>query len=179
MNIVRLFTISALIVLPSLLAGCVSADLKDIRVSAESDPKTNLDGYKTYAWFAASAAVRDPDGEWTPTDLDIGSEIVRLVDNQLQAAGKVKVTTDPDILVAYGIGVDMKAMGLVQNPDSEAHRFVTIPKGGLTVAFFDPHVGRAIWAGSAEADLKEKPSVELVQKRLDYAVSQMFKKAKF
>jgi len=178
MRIVRLLALCALVASSSLFTACVSSDLKDIRVDAETNPKINLDGYKTYSWFAASAVVRDPDLEWTPPNLDFGAEVMRLVDNRLHAAGKVRVTTSPDMLVAYGVGVDMQAMGLVKDPNQEGvYRFERIPKSGLTVVLFDPRLGRAIWIGSAEADVREKPSAELVRKRLDYAIEEMFAKA--
>ena len=38
--------------------------------------------------------------------------------------------------------------------------------------------GRAIWIGAADAELKDKPSADLVRKRLDYAITQMFEKAR-
>ena len=177
MKIVRLFAACALVVVPSLLTGCVSSAFKDIRVEAESDPKSNLGAFETYAWVAAAAAVRDPEGQWSPSNLDVGAEIVRLVDNQLQAAGKAKVNTMPDLLLAYGVGVDMKAMGVVENKDTGGYRFERIPKGGLMVVFIDPRTGRAIWAGAAEADVQENPSSDLVHKRLDYAITEMFKQA--
>ena len=55
----------------------------DIRVETMIDETYNIDGFETYAWVAAGAAVRDPDHEWTPSGLDIGSEIMFLVDREL------------------------------------------------------------------------------------------------
>ena len=79
-----------------LLVGCFDpsglavsqVDLADIQVDARANPKFELSGYRTYAWAAAATAVRDPDHEWTPTGLDIASEIVFLVDRELREKGR-------------------------------------------------------------------------------------------
>ena len=46
----------------------------------------------------------------------------------------------------------------------------------LAVLFIDGVTGEAIWAGSAVADVARERPGEEVKKRLDYAVSEMFRK---
>jgi hypothetical protein len=50
------------------------------------------------------------------------------------------------------------------------------PKGTLAVLFISPVNGKALWAGVAVADVEGKRSSEDTKKRLDYAVSEMFRK---
>ena len=51
-----------------------------------------------------------------------------------------------------------------------------VPKGSLLVMLIDANIGTLVWAGVAKAEIQEDPAPEVVRKRLDYAVSKMFKK---
>jgi hypothetical protein len=48
--------------------------------------------------------------------------------------------------------------------------------GALAVALIDGKTGLAIWGGIATAEIQENPGLDVVKKRLDYAVTSMFKK---
>ena len=157
------------------LAGCAS-EFKDIQVATEASPKVDFDGFRSYAWAAAAAIVRDPDGEWTPSNVDIGAEIMFLVDRELRARGMTEAAHSPDVLVVYAVGVDMKALDVIVDPDDQTERFAQVPKGGLMIILADPESRRVMWVGGALADLVEEPTVELQKKRLDYAITTMFKK---
>ena len=110
MNIVRALAASGLAALSSIALGCVSPDVADIRVETEVNPKINFAGYKTYAWAAAAAVVRDPEREWTPPDLDVGAEIKFLVDRELRKRNLSEASGEPDVLVVYAVGVDMESL---------------------------------------------------------------------
>jgi hypothetical protein len=56
------------------VTGCASKT-DDIRVASEAKPYTDLTKLRTYSWSAAAAVVRDPNHKWTPSSLDVGSEI--------------------------------------------------------------------------------------------------------
>ncbi len=155
------------------VSGCAS-QFKDIEVMTEANPKVDLTGYGTYAWAAAAAAIRDPDREWTPIDLDIGAEIQFLVDRELRERGLTKVVRGPDLLAIYAVGVDMKALN-VEVDEDDVERFGEVPKGGVLIILADPASRRAIWAGAAVAELLEEPDRELTKQRIDYAISKMFK----
>ncbi len=154
----------------------VDPDLSDIQIEASANPKVQFTGYSTYAWAAAGAAIRDPEGEWTPTDLDVGAEIVQLVNRELRDRGMTEVVRDPDVLVIYGVGVDMQALQVVVDEESGMESTVQTPKGGVVVVLADPESRRLMWVGTAEGDLKEDPNPELVRKRLDHGVVEMFKR---
>ncbi len=154
------------------VSGCAS-QFKDIEVKTEANPEVDLTGYETYAWAAAAAAIRDPDREWTPIDLDIGAEIQFLVDRELRERGLTKVVRGPDLLAIYAVGVDMKALN-VEVDEDDVERFEEVPKGGVLIILADPASRRAIWAGAAVAELLEEPDRELTKQRIDYAISKMF-----
>jgi hypothetical protein len=166
LNIVVFVTLTTL--------GCASP-FKDVRVETQANPKVNFDGYRSYAWGVAAALVRDPNREWAPPNLDIAGEIKFLVNRELRAKGMTEVFDSPDVLVIYAVGVDMKALDVVDDPKDDSVQFKEVPKGGLMVILADPESRSVMWVGSAVADIMEEPTAELGEKRLDYAVKKMFK----
>jgi hypothetical protein len=162
------------VVVMLLFAACATAPT-DIKVSAEADPKVNLSGYKTYAWLVSAKILNDPEGKWEPPQFDADAEIKWLIDRELRKRGIMEVTTNPDIIIGYAAGIDMEALELKENPETKMIMVENAPKGALALVFIDASTGFPIWAGVAEADIQENPSMDLVRKRLDYAVSEMFK----
>jgi hypothetical protein len=155
--------------------GC-SNTYKDIEIQTEADPKVNFSGYSTYAWGGSAAVIVDPRGDWTPVDLNVGSEIMFLVDREMRKRGLAEVHSNPDVIVVYAVGVDMTALDVVIDDKTQGEQFEEIPKGGVLVVLSDPVSRRPMWAGSAVADLMDKPDDAVVRARLDYAITQMFKK---
>ncbi|MHC4693486.1 MAG: hypothetical protein ACYS67_12160 [Planctomycetota bacterium] len=50
-----------------LLSNCTPTPIKDIVVAAQSDPKANFSGYKTYTWLGVAAIISDPYGQREPS----------------------------------------------------------------------------------------------------------------
>jgi hypothetical protein len=158
------------------LSGCASAPVKDIRVQAQADPKTNFSGYKTYAWLGAAAILNDPQGQWEPPQFDADAEIKYLIDRELRKRGMLENSTDPDLLVAFAAGIDMEALKLKVDPKSKINALEKVPAGGLVVLFADSQSRSVNWVALATAEVQESPDTKTVKARLDYAVTQMFKK---
>ena len=83
-------TLLLIVIAAVAVTGC-NSKFKDITVATEADPKVQLPGYQSYAWAAAAAMIRDPNREWTPSDLDLGAEIMFLVDRELRKKGFTKI----------------------------------------------------------------------------------------
>ena len=159
-----------------LFAGCASVQTKDIKIDTQADPSANFSGYKTYAWLGAAAIVNDPYGQWEPPQFDADAEIIFLIERELRKRGMSQNSTNPDLIVAFAAGIDMDALGLKTNPQTESQMLANIPRGGLAVVLADSATGYAVWVGTATAELQENPDTQTVKARLDYAVTQMFKK---
>ncbi len=144
-------------------------------MDAEADAKANLKGYKTYAWLVSAQILYDPAGQWEPPQFDADAEVKWLIDRELRKRGMTEVAANPDIIIGFVAGVDMEALELTENPETKLVKVKNIPKGALALIFIDASTGYPIWIGSAEGNIQEKPSTETVRKRLDYAVSEMFK----
>ncbi len=168
----KLFTVLALMLL---VTSCASVT-KDIVVETDMDPKANLKGYSTYTWLASAAILYDPEGKWEPPQFDADAEIKFLIDRELRKRGMIESAANPDLIVAFAAGIDMATMEIKIDPESYLETLRNVPMGALVVALIDGKTGLAIWGGVATAEIQESPSMEVIKKRLDYAVSSMFKK---
>jgi hypothetical protein len=135
-----------------------------------------INNYKSYAWVATAQILNDPQGQWEPRNFDADAEIRHLIDRELRKRGVSQVDLNPDMLVAYIAGVDMEALELKKDPQQDMEVLQNNPKGALAVIFISPVNGKAIWAGVAVGNVQGKRSSEETKKRLDYSVSEMFRK---
>jgi len=158
----------------ALLLGCASVT-KDIEVDAVADSNADFSSYQTYGWVAASALIHDPYAQWDAPGFDPVMEIKSLVDDALQKRGLSQTTNNPDLLVAFGAGVDMAALGVKVDPDSKANILAKVPQAGLVLLMADNETGYLSWVGVATGEVQDNPDDKTVKKRLDYAVSQMIK----
>lgn len=161
-----------------LVAGCASSVTKDIMVDTDVDPKANLKGYSTYTWLGSAAIVYDPEGKWEPPRFDADAEIKFLIDRELRKHGMTESSANPDLIVAFAAGIDMATMEIKIDPESNLETLENVPMGALTVILIDAGTGLAIWGGVATAEIQQNPEQEVIKKRLDYAVSSMFKQLK-
>ena len=166
------------IVVIMLFSGCASTPTKDIVISAQADAKANLSGYKTYAWLGSAAIVNDSLGQWEPPAFDADAEIKYLIDRELRKRGMSQSSpfVDPDVIVVFAAGIDMNALELRVGTESKIDILANVPQGGLVVVLVDGQSGFVIWAGAATAEIQESPSAKTVKARLDYAVTQLFRK---
>ncbi|WP_455203831.1 DUF4136 domain-containing protein [Kaarinaea lacus] len=166
--------ILAVLVMVGFIAGCASFPKDDIQVETEADPKVNFSGYKTYAWLGSIGIVKDPEGLWEPPQFDADAEIVFLIDSALRKRGITEVSENPDMLVAYAIGVEMDALKLKHNPETKITSLENVPQTGLIVVLIDPETEFATWVGIATGEIKNLDA-DTAKKRLKYVVDSMFK----
>ena len=166
-----LVVLSALL---SLLSGCATVT-NDIEVEAELTPNVTLSNYKTYDWLSSHGVLRDPNKTWQPPKLDIAGDIKFLIDSELRKREVYSTNGTPDLAVSFFIGVDMEHQELQLDPETKIKLNKKIPKGALIVALVDVATGEVVWLGEAVANIQENVSDEVVRKRLEYAVREMFK----
>jgi hypothetical protein len=159
-----------------LLAGCATSVTKDISIKAEADPKANFSGYKTYAWLGSARIVEDADDTWEPPDYDADAEIKFLINSELRDRGMEEVTSNPDLVVAFALGIDMDALKLKEDPKSKIQSLQNVPKGALVVILVDAATGYVIWVGEAEGELQKKMDDKIASQRLTYTITEMFKR---
>ena len=161
-----------------ILSGCTSGVTKDIQVKTETAPKADISGYTSYTWLGSASILYDPEGQWEQPDFDADAEIKFLIDRELREHGMAESSTNPDVIVAFAAGIDMSTMEIKTDPESELKTLENVPSGALTVILIDAQTRLAIWGGVATGEVQQNPDQEVTKKRLDYAVTQMFKQLK-
>ncbi len=159
-----------------LVTACAMVKTDDIQIEADVDPKANFSGYKSYAWLGSAAILNDAEGRWEPPSFDADSEIKFLIDRELRKRGMSESSVQPDMIVAFALGVDMDALELKVDQESKIGRVENIPKGALVVVIVDSTSGYVIWMGEAMGNVQQQMTTEETKKRLDYAVTQMLSK---
>ncbi len=157
-----------------LVSGCVTVPVSDIEIATDADPKVNFSAYKSYAWLGSAQILNDPQGKWEPPGFDADAVITALIDRELTRRGMVETDSYPDMLVAYALGVDMGMMKIKKDRAANVDVLENVPSGALAVLLIDPETEFVTWAGVAMAELQNH-SDEIAKKRLNYAITQMFK----
>lgn len=160
----------------AMLAGCTTVPVEDIEVAVKADPMAHFGGYHSYTWLGAMGTLYDSDEKWVPPAFDAGTEIKRLIDRELCKRGLSQTNAGADVVVAFTAALDMDALDVQVNPESNLKISETIPQAGLIVTLTDSQTGYLIWIGAADAKAKAHPDTKIAKARLDYAVTQIFKK---
>ncbi len=157
------------------LSGCATFPTSDIVIDTAADKKVNIGGYESYGWLAAAGILRHPEGKWEPPGFDADKEIRFLVDRELRKRGLTETARKPDFLVAYVLGIDMSALKLKEDPETKLYDIENIPKGALVLILIDPVSRKAIWVGTATAEIQKEMDMETRKKRIDYIITKMLK----
>lgn len=157
------------------LSGCKPVSTDDIKIQTQANPKTSFSEFKTYAWYGSSTIVNDPYGQWNPPSFDTDAEIKGLIARQLSNRGMVEVQSKPDLLVGFSVGVNIPLYQIKMNPEAKMSILENMSNGGLMVVLMDTKSGYVNWAAMATAKVQKNPSSATVKKRLEYAVTGMFK----
>ena len=157
-----------------LLAGCTQY-AKDIRVKTEVGVNADLSAYKSYAWLDTISTLNDPGGKWQPPGVDIAADIKLLIDRELRKRGLQLNTRNPDILVSFQLGANMQALKLIKSSKSKQDVLINVPDATLMVVLIDAASRNIIWISKAEAEIQQDRDAELVRKRIDYTITEMFK----
>ena len=165
----RTSTVFLMIICLLALAGCSQVPTSDIQVFSQLDSKTNLAGFKSYAWAGAAEAINDPDNQWIPPGYDPEIELKRLIDIELHKKGLTEDLIEPDMLIGMATGIDMQAHEPDQNPTTNN------PQGALVIIMVDARNGYPIWAGEAIAGVSMAYTDAERRNRLEYAVRKIFK----
>ncbi len=159
-----------------LLGACASVPTSDIRIESQVAPRVDVSAYKTYAWLASAKIVNDPAGNWEPPKFDADAEIKWLIDREMRARGISEVTAFPDMFVAFVAGVDMAQLALKEDPKTKIEVLQNVPKGALVMMLLDGTSGDPVWAATAVGNIDKNGSTEESKARLDYAVTEMFRR---
>jgi hypothetical protein len=156
------------------VAACTTVPTKDIKVTTDADPTVSFAGFKTYGLLGETDLINDAEGRWTGAPFDVSQRIQYLIDQQLGERGITRNTANADLLLVYGIGIDMDNIDLEIDEKTDYLTATNVPAGSLLIVLADSRTGVPVWVASASADIQEGADEETMQKRLDYAVKKMF-----
>jgi hypothetical protein len=157
--------------------GCSS-----MQVWSEHDPRASFDDRGTYAWKIPEGADAADEGTVDPI---LDARVRSAVDAELVKRGFVEVDAEPDMLVAYQIGVqDRQVVTAVYDEPAYSYGYTTrtrtrrstvyeYEEGTLSLDFVDPASGRPIWRGSARAEIDPSGSQQQRDERIAEAVRRM------
>jgi len=174
----RSLLLAALLAAPAaaLLGACSSSvPTSDIKVESAADEKSNLSGYKTFAWLESDTELVDRTGVWVEKDFDAQREIEFLVDQALRKHGLTASQAEPDLLVSSVILAEVQGVDEKQSKRREAVTFDPVGEGALVVELIDAETDKTVWIGGAKGDIRHSRTTEESKQRLAYAVDEMFK----
>jgi hypothetical protein len=158
-----------------LLAACTAQAVRDIEITTRRQPDFDPANYNTYAWLETAQIVNDPLGQWEPPNFDADAEVERLIDRELAKQRFSRSNSNPDLLVTFVAGIDMADLELREDPDKKQTTLQNIPRGALVAILVDAASRERLWVGVAMADVARQSDTNAVRRRLDYAISGMFR----
>ncbi len=158
-----------------MINGCSSLT-EDIQINIATDPSTNLSRYQSYTWLKDVSALNDPENKWQQPKMDISDDIQFVIDRELRKKGIFSHTQNPDLAVVFFTGVDMENMALKADPNTEQQVLTNIPAADLVVALIDVKTNYVVWVGQASAEVMKNRTDEMIRERIDYAITEMFKR---
>ena len=170
------FLFSPLFIAAMLVLSSCATLTSDIEIETHANPAVDYDTYKTYAWAGSAQIVFDPIGQWEQPTLDTDEEVRFVINRELRSRGLNQVENSPDLLVAFAAGVDTTVMELKEDPATQDKMLTNVPKAALVIALIDANTGYVVWLGFASAEVQEQQTIENIRARIDYAVSQIFRR---
>ena len=176
----KLNYILIMIMVATLAFGCTSS----FEVHRDWDRDADFAQYRTFSWLeqetpkAGSARVaqrRNPLLE---------KRIKSAVEEQLTSKGMVRVESDADLIVVYHTGrddkIDIAEAGFRYGYDYwgttgreiDVYRY---EEGTLIVDLIDSRSKELVWRGSATGTIKDNPTAEEVEKKLNEVTKKLFK----
>jgi hypothetical protein len=173
-NIVKFLLFSCILTGAFVSTSCTTLT-SDITAEAHSDPDVDFNTYNSYAWLGSAQIVFDPIGQWEQPTLDTDEEVKFNINRKLRELGLYEAAENPELFVVFTAGIDMTVLELKEDPESKKEILRNVPKASLAIALIDAETGYIVWLGFAEGEVQEQQSIENIRKRIEYAVSEIFK----
>jgi len=146
---------------------------EDIRMHEREHETYNYQG-KTYQ-FLEKIKVHDPDNKLKIPEFDINNFVKSTISNKLKEIGLKQSTAQADIIISYGIDIDMNASKFNLFGNSKDGFMINKPKSALTIVISNKKNNVILWSAWVNAQYKQLET-EVAKKRIEYAISELFKK---
>jgi len=152
------------------LSSCAATKDVDIQTSERMSYNYNE---KNYQFLEKNIKINDPNNRWQTPDFDLGNIVTRAVNNELKKRGLKHSNTQADIIISYGIDINMAARKLKLFGSEEKGYFIDTPKGALTIIISNKKTNETLWIAWAKAQYKQLEKLD-AKKRIEYAIAEMF-----
>jgi hypothetical protein len=148
-------------------------------VSYTHDPEATFKAYATYNLMDNEAFALTPSAEqeFAGRRQMMQEELVKALNKYIQAEGLVLDEKDPDILVAYYVGVRDEIFaaqyGFDYNDQSGAAVTQTVQDGAMRVDFVDTETKKVVWSGSGHGAVNRDPTEDMIRQNIDRAVKKL------
>jgi hypothetical protein len=158
-----------------LVAGCTPM----LNVSQDFDSEANFKGFLTYDLMSKEDVALSAEAEAKFGDRRqlIEEEMRKAVKAQMEAKGFKRVTSDPDILVAYYVGVRnevfMSNYGMTYWQISGNVEVEAVQDGAMRIDFVNPDTKRTVWSGTGYGAVNRDPTEDMIRKNIDRSVKKI------
>lgn len=148
-------------------------------VSFTHDPEANFKAYATYDLMDNEAFELTPSAAAKAAGrrLVMQEELVKALHKNMQAEGFKLDEEDPDILVAYYVGVKNEVFvaqyGFDYNDLSDMAATETVQDGAMRVDFVDTETKKVVWSGSGHGAVNRDPTEDMIRSNIDNAVKKL------
>ena len=169
MNIRRFFFVSCAV---ALAAGCSPM----LEVNDNFDEATDFSNYQTYDLMPRGdvAMTAEAEAKFAGRRQVMEEELRKALKKHLEAKGITRVTDNPDLLIAYFVGVRdevfMSNYGMTYADYTGNVIIQSVQDGTLRIDFVDPKTERLVWRGSAYGAVNRDPTEDMIRKNIDRAV---------
>lgn len=165
-------------VLAVLFTGLVLAGCSPTYVEYDYDTDADFSAYRTFAWVSQeSMSERAPQAIQMSSLMD--SRIKRAVKDGMEAKGLEEASENPDLLLAYYVGVDnvteIRRTGYGYGFEDNV-RTDHFQEGTFILDMIDAKTNQLVWRGIAEGVLEERPTPDKVEKNVRDTVKKLLKK---
>jgi len=150
-------------------------------VSYKHDPEANFKAYVTYDLMDNAALELTPAArnEFAGRREVMEEELVKALNRNMQELGFKQDTDNPDIMVAYYIGVRNEIFaaqfGFDYNDISGAAAVQNVQDGAMRVDFVDTQTKQVVWSGEGHGAVNRDPSEEIIRTNINRAVDKLMK----
>lgn len=148
-------------------------------VSYTSDPEANFKAYVTYDLMDNEAFDLTPSAaaEFAGRRKVMEEELVKALHTYMQAEGFKLDENNPDILVAYYVGVRgeifVAQFGFDYNDVSSPAAVETVQDGSMRIDLVDTETKKVAWSGSGHGAVNRDPTEDMIRKNVDRAVKKI------
>ena len=144
-------------------------------IDHDYDPDVDFNRFRTFAWYEQTTMT-----EGTPQAIQqsglLEARIQRAVTEGLEKKGLTLVENDPDLLIAYHIGVEniteirTTGYGYGFSGHTRSDHF---QEGTFILDLIDTSVDKLVWRGTAEGVLEERPTPEQMERDVNDTVKRL------